>query len=614
MNRLICMRTLWYVAALCLFTGVGCAQYRKPGSKGKTGSGTFKRPNVIVVMTDDQGYGDMSCHGNPEIKTPNMDRLAGQGVQFSDFHVNPFCSPTRAALLTGRMSDRTGVTSTNTHMNYMRREEIVMPEYFKASGYRTGIFGKWHIGANYPYRPIDRGFDEWIGLGNNGLATTADLWDNDRMNDRYWHNGEITKRSGFCTDVYFGEAMAFIKECKKKNKPFFAYVATNVPHWDWNVPVEWLKPYQDNCSRRRAAFYASISRVDWNLERLMKFLEDENLAENTILVFLTDNGSDVPDKRTAYNSGMRGFKVSRYEGGHRVPCFIRGPKELVGEPRVIDALTAHVDLLPTFVDLCGLEKPDRKQLPMDGRSLRPLLTGDGHWPSRMLVMHHHNGKTPQKYVQGVVMTPEWRLIMPEPGRNELYKIREDRSQKRDVAKEYPQVVEKLLRDYDAYWESLDIHRPLQRPVLSRQATIRLSSDNTRCGNPITQQAVRKGLPVESIWLLEAEEAGLYRFEVRRWPREVDAAMTAGLAPTTDPDIEYIGADTWRIDVAGVALDIEQVELKLSGMKTLLKKITPEAQGAVFEANLGEGPVDVNASYIMGDGKKRGAYYVYAWQI
>ena len=149
--------------------------------------GSVRKPlNVILVMTDDQGYPDMARHGNPVIQTPHMDKLAESGVRFMDFHVNPFCSPTRAALLTGRMLDRTGVTSTNTHRNYLRREEVLMPEYFKASGYRTGLFGKWHVGANYPYRPIDRGFDEWLGLGNNGLATSADLWDNDRMNDTYW--------------------------------------------------------------------------------------------------------------------------------------------------------------------------------------------------------------------------------------------------------------------------------------------------------------------------------------------------------------------------------------------------------------------------------------------
>jgi len=212
------------------------------------------------------------------------------------------------------------------------------------------------------------------------------------------------------------------------------------------------------------------------------------------------------------------------------------------------------------------------------------------------------------------MTAKWRLIMKKPGQNELYKITEDRSQSHDVAAQYPEVVSKLLNDYDAHWDSLDIHRPLQRPVLSRQATIRLSSDITRDGNPITQQAVRKALPVKSIWLLEAGEAGRYRFEVRRWPREAAAAMTAELAPTKDPDIEYIGADTWRIDVPGKALDIKVVELKLSGHETVTKKVPEDAQSVVFDAILTEGPVDLEANYIMGDGKRMGAYYVYAWKI
>ncbi len=575
------------------------------------------RLNVIVVMTDDQGYPDISCHGNDVIKTPNMDKLSAGSVRLSDFHVNPFCSPTRAALLTGRMSDRTGVTSTSTHRNYMRREEIVMPEYFKASGYSTAIFGKWHVGANYPYRPMDRGFDQWIGLGNNGLGTTSDLWDNDRMNDTYWHNGKMAKRGGFCTDVYFDEAMAFIKDCKTKDKPFFTYVATNVPHWDWNVPTEWLKPYLDTCSRKRAAFFASIGRVDWNLGRLMEFLEKENLTQNTILVFLTDNGSDVPDKKTAYAAGMRGFKNSRYEGGHRVPCFIHAPENIVGKPRDIDALTAHVDLLPTFIDLCQLKKTGRKQLPMDGRSLRPLLSGNGQWPDRLLVMHCQNsGMTPQKYFRTVVMTKDWRMIIPEKGKQELYKIREDRSQKHDVAGDYRQVVKKLLSDYDTHWDSLDIHRPLERPIISKNATLRLSSDITAGSSPGTQNLVRRAKkPIkEPRWLLEAKAPGRYRFEVRRWPREANAAMTAALAPTKDPDIEYIGNSTYKIDVPGVALDIEQVELKLSGMKTLTRKVAPGAKSVQFDVDLPAGPVDIEAWFIKSNKKRLGAYYVYVEQI
>jgi len=578
--------------------------------------------NVILVMTDDQGYPDISYHGNPILKTPNMDRLAESSVQLSDFHVNPFCSPTRSALMTGRMSDRVGVTSTNYQRNNLRLEEIIVAEYFKASGYRTGQFGKWHIGANYPYRPMDRGFDEWLGLGNNGLATTADLWDNDRMNDTYWHNGELVKRPGFGSDVYFSAAMSFIKECRKESEPFFVYLATNVPHWDWNVKKEWMDPYKDSCGELKAGFFASIGRVDWNLGRLLDFMEKENLFENTILVFLTDNGSDVPEKGNAFTAGMRGFKGALYEGGHRVPCFIRAPKSLVGQPRVVGGLTAHVDLMPTFIDLCGLKPPKRKQLPFDGRSLRPLLTGNGEWPDRMLTFHHQNGWiTPEKGRNAVALTAEWRLVKRWDRRKsksaptELYKITEDRAQKKDVAAQYPKVVEKLEADYRRLWDEFGLEsKPLERAVLCSKATLRLSSDLVRDNAPITQQAVRKGRVIKALWAIRVGEAGRYRFEVRRWPREVTVPMTAGLPPSSDPDIEYVGHASYKLDVPGVALDIEQVSLELIGQEVLTRKVAPGAQGVSFEVDLKPGDLDFEACLKKADGTRMGAYYVYAEKV
>jgi len=517
--------------------------------------------------------------------------------------------------MTGRMSDRSGVTSTNTHRNYMRRNEVVMAEFFKASGYRTGIFGKWHLGANYPYRPIDRGFDEWLGLGNNGLATCQDHWDNDRMHDTYWHNGKPEKREGFDVDVYFEAAMAFIKDARRRGQPFFSYIATNVPHWDWNVPADWLKPYEATCSRERAAFYASINRVDHNLGRLMAFLDKEGLADNTILVFLTDNGSDVPDKsQDAYTAGMRGFKGARYEGGHRVPCFFRAPESLVGKSRVIDGLTAHLDLLPTFIDYCGLKSPDRELLPFDGRSLKPLLSGDGTWGERMIVYHHHNGQPLKKNTRAVVLTPEWRMIQEKPGgKTELYRIREDRAQERNVAEEYPETVTALKAKYDAHWKALDTRDIMERPIMAKGQEMRLTPDITNAGNPITQQAIRQGRPFTPVWLLEVPADGRYRFEVRRWPRGVEAAMSDPIPPTTDPDIEYIGHKTYRIDVPGVALDVAKVELTLSGRATE-KPVKKDAASVTFDVDLPKGNVDVEAWLISSDGKRQGAYFVYARQM
>ena len=176
------------------------------------------KPNIVVVMTDDQGWSDLGCHGHPIVSTPNLDRMHQQSVRLTNFHVDAFCSPTRAALLTGRMSQRTGVTSTYGLRNLLRTDETILPEYFKTAGYKTGIFGKWHLGGNYPYRPIDRGFDEWLGLGNGGVGLADDLWDNDRMDDRYWHNGQIVGKDGFCTDVYFEEAMEFARQNKRNKK------------------------------------------------------------------------------------------------------------------------------------------------------------------------------------------------------------------------------------------------------------------------------------------------------------------------------------------------------------------------------------------------------------
>jgi len=569
--------------------------------------------NVIVVMTDDQGYPDLGVHGNPVIRTPHMDSLAAESVRFTDFHVNPFCSPTRAALLTGRTSDRTGVTRTNFQRNYLRRDEVLMPEFFQASGYRTGIFGKWHVGGNYPYRPIDRGFDRWIGLGNNGLATTSDLWNNDRLDDRYWSDGQIVARPGFCTDVYFDEAMRFMEAARAQGTPFFAYIATNVPHWDWNVRPEWLKPYEGIDPPERACFYASIERVDWNLGRLVELLSDTGLAGRTLLVFLTDNGTDVPGKQTAYSAGMRGHKGSLYEGGHRVPCFFRGPRAVIGKPRDVDAFTAHVDLLPTFVDLCGLTAPAREHLPWDGRSLRPLLSGDGAWPDRTLVMHVHNHlEQPKKGVNAVVMTSKWRLINGK----ELYEIRQDRAQQHDVAAKHPEVVEMLRDAYDEHWAELawDEHPP-ERPVLGGPGspTLRLTPDLTQNGNFIWQHAVREGRRLEPpVWLLDVERAGEYRFELRRWPREVDRPMTAPLPPNHDDGLIYCGHANSTTAVPGKAMPIASVELRLSTGSVLRAPVPPDARSVSFDVELPAGPLDVEAWLLDHRGERlTGAYYVYA---
>jgi arylsulfatase A-like enzyme len=411
------------------------------------------KPNIVVVMTDDQGWSDLGCHGHPMVSTPNLDRMHQQSVRLSNFHVDAFCSPTRAALLTGRMSQRTGVTSTYGLRNLLRTDETILPEYFKTAGYQTGIFGKWHLGGNYPFRPIDRGFDEWLGLGNGGVGLADDLWDNDRMDDRYWHNGQIVGKDGFCTDVYFEQAMEFARQNKRNHKPFFIYLPTNVPHRANNVPKEWMQPYLDQgCNQDQASFYAGITRVDWNMGRMMKFLDKEKLSENTLLLFLTDNGSIHPIRKKGTDidsvSGRRGMKGKLYEGGHRVPLLIRGPKHLTGKPRELPIFSAHVDLLPTFIDLCGLGQPKRSSLPSDGRSFVPVLQGSDDWADRTLFLHTQNGvKGPQKFQEALVMTEEWRLVFHTAKDYELFQIHNDPSQLHDLSAKHPEVVDRLKKEY-----------------------------------------------------------------------------------------------------------------------------------------------------------------------
>ncbi|MHC4286035.1 MAG: arylsulfatase [Planctomycetota bacterium] len=275
-----------------------------------------KRPNVILVITDDQGYGDLGCHGNPVIQTPNLDRLYSQSIRLTDFHVDPTCSPTRSALMTGHYSTRTGVWHTIMGRSLLGKHEVTIADVFSGSEYRTGIFGKWHLGDNYPFRPQDRGFNEVLVHGGGGVGQGPDFWGNDYFDDTYQHNGKFKKFSGYCTDVWFDGAMKFIEA--NKERPFFCYLTTNAPHGPYNVAEKYKKMYEDNKDVPNAAFYGMITNIDENMGRLMKKLKAEGLEKDTILIFMTDNGTSAgyrgkQGQIKGYNAGMRGTKGSEYD-------------------------------------------------------------------------------------------------------------------------------------------------------------------------------------------------------------------------------------------------------------------------------------------------------------
>ncbi|MFZ9935666.1 MAG: arylsulfatase [Luteolibacter sp.] len=567
------------------------------------------KPNVLLVMADDQGYGDLGCHGNKVIRTPALDALHAGSVRFADFHVAPYCSPTRASLMTGRMPTRTGVTRTYSQRNNLDSGEVLMPEFFRASGYATALLGKWHLGANSPFRPTDRGFDFWFGLGNAGQGATSDYWGNDRVNDHFLHNGRWEQRNGYCTDIYFEEATKFMGRAQGEGRPFFVYLATSVPHFDWNVPEEWLKEYA-GMSRDQAAFYAGISRIDKNMGGMIRFLKASGLHDNTLILFLTDNGSDCPDG--GYSAGMRGKKGSMYDGGHRVPLFISGPERLIGKPRDIDQLAAGFDLLPTLVDLCRLEQPDRAHKAWDGISMTPLLKGlpsKAH-DERTFFLSQQNGLLhPSKDSPSVVLTPEWRLINDR----ELYAIKNDPGQQQDVSAQNPEVLARLRKARGQFWREIDAAEPrkLPAPVLGRDG-LWLTLDESAGESTWSQSAVAGGRKFRTEWNFITTKKTSVLLQVRRWPLEFDVPMDGHLPePQNDPGVYYSHRNRTAAGMGrGKALPVAHVRLTIGEGQAMVTPYRKGDSSVDFAVDLPVGQHNVRAEYL--DARKQvitGAYYM-----
>jgi arylsulfatase A-like enzyme len=493
-------------------------------SAGPAGS----RPNVILVISDDQGYGEIAAHGNSIIRTPHLDRLHGQSVRLTNFHVDPTCSPTRSALLTGRYSSRTGVWHTIAGRSLMRSDEQTLAEALRSAGYRTGMFGKWHLGDNYPLRAQDQGFDDVFCHGGGGVGQTPDFWGNDYFDDTYLRNGRPERVAGYCTDVWFEHALRFVEA--HRERPFFLYLATNAPHAPYRVPEKYAEPYRNR--QVNAEFYGMITNLDENLGRLLTRLDEGQLAENTIVVFMTDNGSASP----AFNAGMRGRKGSEYEGGHRVPFLVRWPAGGIGGGRDADRLTAHIDVLPTILDLCGVDKPAGP--PIDGRSLAPLLRQAAtEFADRTLFVHSQRIEQPQKWRASAVMTQRFRLIN---GR-ELYDIAADPAQATDIASQRPDVVARLRSEYDAWWSSIsERFGETVRVGIGFEAEnpARLTAHDWHGENtPWSHDAIRRMPWVNGYWAVQVARDGDYEFTLRHQPDVAEVALQANTARVRLGDVE-----------------------------------------------------------------------------
>lgn len=429
-----------------------------------------KRPNVVFIMTDDQGYGDLARHGNPVIQTPNLDRLHDEAARLTDHHVSPTCSPTRAALMTGRHEMRSGVTHTILERERLSLKATTIAQVLKSAGYTTGIFGKWHLGDEAAYRPDRRGFDEVFIHGCGGIGQTYPGSCGDAPGNKYFdpailHNNKFEKTQGYCTDVFFGQAAKWIETVKGK-QPFFAYVTPNAPHTPLDCPPEYEARYP-NQMPQQAKFLGMVTNIDDNVGRLLAKLKALGIEKDTLVIFQNDNGgtAGVP----VFPAGLRGQKNSPYRGGTRAMGFLRWPGTIT--PGNISAITAHIDFFPTLAELAGAQLPAGVKL--DGRSLVPLLeNANATWPERFLFTHQGRwplGKaTEAKFSNCSVRHSRWNLVNTVPlkstrkdGKREsvvgtaakwqLYDLTADPGEKVDVATKHPDVVAQMSAAYDRWW-------------------------------------------------------------------------------------------------------------------------------------------------------------------
>jgi arylsulfatase A-like enzyme len=395
-------------------------------------------PNVVVILTDDQGWGDLSVNGNKNLSTPNIDSLGRDGAAFERFFVCPVCSPTRAEFLTARYHPRSGVYSTSAGGERMNLDEMTIADTFKAAGYATAAFGKWHNGMQYPYHPNGRGFDEYYGF-------CSGHWGN-YFNPPLEHNGRIVRGNGFVIDDFTDRAMAFME--KNRSRPFFAYLPFNTPHSPMQVPDRWWNKFKDkqlemhnrdpgreNIPHVRAAL-AMCENIDWNVGRILKKLDDLEITDNTIVIYFCDNGPNG----WRWNGQMKGRKGSTDEGGVRSPMLIRWPGKIEAGKQITQ-IAAAIDLLPTLADLAGIEVAGKK--PLDGVSLKRLLLGNpDDWPQRMIFSHWRNRVS--------VRTQQYRLDF----KGKLYDLSADPGQDHDLAQERPDVTARLRKAANAFREQV----------------------------------------------------------------------------------------------------------------------------------------------------------------
>jgi arylsulfatase A-like enzyme len=562
-----------------------------------------KSPNVILVITDDQGYGDLGCGGNKNIHTPNIDKFSKESCNLDDFHVAPLCAPTRGELMSGCCALRNGVWATCWGRSIMSLKHKSMAESFSEAGYATGMFGKWHLGDNYPYRPQDRGFQRVVAHKGGGVGQTPDFWGNNYFDDTYFKNGVPTSFDGYCTDVWFEQAKSFISD--NKDKPFFAYIATNAPHSPYLVDEKYSEHYRDNDDIVSPEFYGMIENIDENFGDLRKTLIKLNIEDNTILIFMTDNGSsgcgefdDDENLTRGFNSNMRGMKGSFYEGGHRVPFIINWANgNLNVEKHIKDAIYG-VDIYPTLSQICNLNTPSD----IDGISFSDcLLSNKKRDKGRIqVIQYEQDTNTPDK--NNVTLSKDnYRLIKCK----ELYDIEKDPSQKNDISDEHKDLVKELLSFYDNWWDNNIESAKKYVPIYlgdDGENPCRLDAMDVLGDVAWNQMQVLKAVRSSGIWSVSIRKTGNYKFTLKRWPIEEKELRGTPIAP-------YV---PWQKQLE--MANIKTGHLEIDNIKSAVEW-NKEKEECEFKLNVEKNDyTTLKAGFTLEDGEYCGAYYVYVERL
>lgn len=468
------------------------------------------KPNVVYILSDNQSYYEMSCHGHAQIKTPQIDRFAKQSVEFTHFYAPPYCSPSRAVILTGHYAMRSGVFTTIAGRSIMHRDQKTLADTLKQHGYRTGIFGKWHLGFSYPHRPKDRGFDDVFVHGGGGVGQMEDYYGNTHYDTTFIHNDEVTPSKGFSTDTLFDHAMRFVEA--HRDEPFFCFVSTPVTHSPHDGPQALVDELKAAGVEGDLGLFAQVQNLDSNIGRMLEKLDALGLSKNTIVVYASDQGMN--DRGAPHGGNRLGIP---YDPAQHVPFFIRVPG---AKPGVCKRLAGMIDFFPTVLDFCGITPPEH----CDGISLKPLvLEQENEYPvDRTLIIQCPRGRTATKWKNASVKTDRWRLV----DGTTLYDINADPRQQSDVAVAHPTVVKQLREKYETYWASFpDQATTLSRHLLGAKECpdVVLNGMDWYAGSTpwASSHFQKRG---NGKWAVSIQRDGRYEFECRRFPREADKAM------------------------------------------------------------------------------------------